>query len=455
VIDTNIYQFLGDAVLVSFQANQFDKEEQDSIMEEEKSTRTKHVLVRKAVECGLQLLARQSHYRVYLTAEERSKHRSSATGEIDRRVKTKEQEQRFFLFDGSVNDSEGSVSRESLPNMSSLLDINHSYAEEYSTAFNFWNCIPVLFGKGRKNRVYATRRASDTSDTTKKEPDAIDLELHIALSCGDVTNVILGDVKAESPSTTPTTNEKNQRSRFSYISTNGSENPIDYTLDYAGRLEYAICGPAIESLEDALSAAKAGEMSITPEAFELFHSQSITLSYEKRKQFYVVKSSDATVTQPNRKGPGGWYYYPTYGKHAQQPLAPNVSNLADKPGLMTRASILNLEPLIPRSQETSYLELASDQNPNYIKYINRSALYRLQHSPDDNFPAQFRDVTIMFISLGKLNVATPEGIQLAQRAAHTTIQALVKFEGLLTEIMVQIMYYLFIAYIRYSPAICR
>jgi hypothetical protein len=415
---------------VSFQANHFEDEE--TIVEEEKSAaRTRNVLVRKAVECGLQLLARQSHYRVYLTAEERSKHRSSATGEIDRRARNDQEQQRFFLFDGSVNatDSEGSISRESLQHVLAI----DSYPEEYSTAFNFWNCIPVLFGKGRKNRVYATRRASDTSDTTKKEPDAIDLELHIALSCGDVTNIILGDIKAE-PST-PT----NKKQRFSYINTNGSENPIDYILDYAGRLEYAICGPAVESLEDALSAAKAGEMSITPEAFELFQNQTISLSYEKRKQFYVVKSSDAIVNPPNRKGPGGWHYYPTYGK---QHSTSNASYLADKPGLMTHASTLNIEPLIPRTRETSYLELASDQNPNYIKYINRSALYRLQHSPDDNFPAQFRDVTIMFISLGKLNVATPEGIQLAQRAAHTTIQALVKFEGSFTEIY---LYCLFIA----------
>lgn len=421
-------QFLGDAVLVSFQANQFD-DDKEKTANEEKSARTKNVLVRKAVECGRQLLARQSHYRVYLTAEERSKHRSLATGEIDHRAKNKDQEQRFLLFDGSVNatDSEGSVSRESLQNMSSVLDIDYSYAEEYSVSFNFWNCIPVLFGKERKNRVYATRRASDTSNTTKKEPDAIDLELHIALSCGDITNVILGDIKADS---TTTTAEKKQRNRFSYISTNGSANAVDYTVDYAGRLEYAICGPAVESLEEALSAAKAGEMSITPEAFELFQHQTTQLSYEKRRQFYVIKSSDTVVTASNRKGPGGWHYYPTYGKHARQQSTSNISYFPDKPGLTARSGRLMIEPLILRTRDTSLLELASDQNPNYIKYINRSALFRLQHGPDDNFPAQFRDATIMFISLGKLNVATPEGLQIAQRATYTTIQTLVKFEGI-------------------------
>ena len=366
------------------------------------------------MECGLQLLARQSHYRVYLTAEERSKHRSSLTGEIDRRG-IQDKDQRFFLFDasGHSTDSEGSVSRDSL-HMSSMLDLNHSYAEEYSTAFNFWNCIPALFGKSRKNRVYATRRQSDTSETTKEEPDAIDLELHIALSCGEITNVILGDMKA-----TPNDITKKQK-RFSYVSPNGTENPVDYTLDYTGRLEYAICGPAIESLEDALSAATAGEMSITPEAYKLFQNQTMSLSYEKRNQFFVVKSSDATTPKK-----GGRHH------HSNSKNGTLYANyLADRPGLMTRAATLNIEPLIPRTRDTSYLELTTDPNPNYLKYINRSALYRLQHSPDDNFPAQFRDVTIMFISLGKLNVATQEGMKIAQKATLATIQTLVKYEGI-------------------------
>lgn len=379
----------------------------------EKSARQKNLLVRRAVECGLQLLARQSHYRVYLTAEERSKHRSSLTGEIDRRG-IQGTDQRFFLFDGSgqSTDSEGSVSRDSL-HMSSVLDLDHSYAEEYSTAFNFWNCIPALFGKSRQNRVYATRRQSDTSETTKGEPDAIDLELHIALSCGEITNVILGDMKA-----TPNETTKKQK-RFSYVSPNGTESLVDYTLEYTGRLEYAICGPAVESLEDALSAAKAGEMSITPDAFKLFQNQTMNLSYEKRNQFFVVKSSDAAT--PKKSG--------RHHHTASKSGAPYANYLADRPGLMTRAATLNIEPLIPRTRDTSYLELSSDPNPNYLKYINRSALYRLQHSPDDNFPAQFRDATIMFISLGKLNVATPEGIKIAQKATFTTIQTLVKYEG--------------------------
>lgn len=414
-------QFLGDAVLVSFQANTFEDEEvfgDDNI--HEKMARQKNLLVRRAVECGLQLLARLSHYRVYLTAEERTKHKSSETGEIDRRVKP-ERNQRFYLFDGggngSTNSQRSSSSRDSL-RLGSSENLDPSYAEEYSTSFNFWNCIPLMFGKERKNKVYATRRASDTSETIKETVDSIDLELHIALSCGNITNVILGDMNnTAAVPTSPTTAKKQQR--FSYVSSNGNEDVVDYNVEYNGRLEYAICGPAVESLEDALDAAKAGEMSITPEAYDLFQNQAMmNLSFEKRKQFYVVTSSDIGDQRKSIRPVNGKGY-----------SSPNASYLANRPGLMTRAATLNIEPLIPRTRDTSYLEFSTDPNPHYFKYINRSALYRLKHSPDDNFPAQFRDATIMFISLGKLNVATPEGIQIAQRATMATIQILVKYEG--------------------------
>lgn len=399
-------------MLVSFQVinnrlnNDFndDEEEEDDTLKE---TRQKNLLVRRAVECGLQLLARQSHYRVYLTAEERSKYR---TLEHSNHQQQQDDNERFFIFDetGNTTGSESSVSRESVED-----DHNELLVEDYSTSFNLWNLIPILFGKSKKNRVYATtRRISDTNDTSASSTQAstaIDLELHIALSCGVITNIILGDPNKNN------NKQQQKNNRLSYVNTNGSTVHLDHTLAYNGRLEYAICGPAVESLEDALSAAKAGEMSITPEAYKLFQNQSMSLSCEKRNQFYVVKSYAGNTSSNSKKR----------SRHHK----PNANYLANRPGLLTRAATLNIEPLIPRTRETSFLELSSDPNPNYLKYINRSALYRLQHSPDDNFAAQFRDATIMFISLGKLNPATPEGLALAQKSVHLTIQTLIKYEG--------------------------
>ncbi|KAI9362251.1 hypothetical protein BD770DRAFT_316637 [Pilaira anomala] len=424
----DVVKFLGDAVLVSFQSSNFDEDNDDyNSNDDNAKARQKNVLVRRAVECGLQLLARLSHYRVYLTAEERTKHKSSITGEIDRRVKI-EKNQRFYLFEGGQSQRSSASSRDSLL-IDSTENLDNTYAEEYSTAFNFWNCLPILFGKSRKNKVYASRRASDTSDTTREAVNSIDLELHIALSCGDLTNIILGDLQNTPPPSNNDNNNNNNKDnnpRFSYASANGNDDSVVDEIDYIGRLEYAICGPVVESLEDALSAAKAGEMSITPEAYDIFQNQSMmSLYYEKRKQFYVVKSSDVGSNKKNSRF-----------NHGRGTTTPNASYLSTRPGLMNRAATLNIEPLIPRTRNASHFELSSDPDPYYFKYLNRSALYRLQHSPEDNFPAQFRDVTIMFISLGKLNVATPEGLQIAQRASIATIEALVKYEGVLQQFAV-------------------
>jgi hypothetical protein len=102
---------------------------------------------------------------------------------------------------------------------------------------------------------------------------------------------------------------------------------------------------------------------------------------------------------------------------------------ADRALPLNITSKLNLEPLIPKVRNTSFLELSTETNPHYYKYLNRSALHRLRQSDDGNFPAQFRDATIMFISLGKLKVWTDDGIKQAQTAMKHAIKCLVKYEG--------------------------
>ncbi|KAG0191251.1 hypothetical protein DFQ28_000646 [Apophysomyces sp. BC1034] len=431
-------QFLGDAVLVSFQPDPTDNESvSDTVLEadetaKEMSARQKYVLVRRAVECGLQLLARQSHYRVYLTAEERSKHRSSTTGEIERRI-AGDKKERFFLFDSNASgvDSENqrsSSSSERVPINSAFHDKDMQYPEEYSMAFSIWNCLPLFGLSSKKNKSYA-RRSSISSDTSGRDINAIDLELHIALSCGELTNVILGDTDPEdaSPARSPSASSNNRKS---YISTDKVE---DCTVEYNGRLEYAICGPAIESLEEAISTAQAGEMSITREAYQIILKQAMNLTYEKRRQFYVVKNAD--TSKQTRKTTAVLRHHHLSSTRLPM-MAPNASYLADRPGLMKNAAKLNIEPLIPRVRNTSHMEISSESSPHYLKYLNRSALYRLQNSPDDNFPAQFRDVTIMFISLGKLDVASTGGVNLAQKTVLLAMKTLVKYEGMLQQFAV-------------------
>ncbi|KAI8994507.1 hypothetical protein BDB01DRAFT_840989 [Pilobolus umbonatus] len=427
----DVVKFLGDAVLVCFQPIPFDTNDGTTDTTTEDSIKRKKDLITRAVDCGLQLLAKQSHYRVYLTAEERSKYRSSAVD--DKKVNP----QRFVIFDGetsSVN-SRGSFSDGSTTSLGN--DFDHRYFKKYSIAFSLWDFIPVIFGKSRKNKVYATRRVSDTSDTTT-ERNAIDLELHIALSCGDITNVVLGDIKPSKHSThysrssyspspvSPIHRRSTRNKRCSYMSVNDNDSG-NQVLEYQGRLEYAICGPAVESLEDALTNANAGEISITPEVYSLYQQDNPILRCEKRKQFYILKSS---LVKPSHRKNSRFANH-LHHHHSQKTLIPSHHLLCDHVNATT--STLNTESIISHSRNSSVIELPVDKNSNYLKYINRSALYQLQHSTDENLMPQFRDVTIMFISLGKLNVAIESGLKIAQKAVYTTIQTLVKYEGVLQQ----------------------
>ncbi|KAI8376559.1 uncharacterized protein BYT42DRAFT_575048 [Radiomyces spectabilis] len=438
----DVVKFLGDAVLVCFQADLEDDQTADDPLQGSRSRnaislRQKSVLVRRAVECGLQLLARQSHYRVYLTAEERSKHRGSTNREIERRDRGSGSS-RFFLFDGgstsnnsrTSSDDRRASSIDSIP-IPTLQQQNVNNPEEYSMAFSFWHCFPFFH---KKNRVYALRHSLNTNHSDD-DRNAIDLELHIAVSCGDITNVIVGDVGTNTHIETPLSPSKatNRKSHYSYASMEGSDaTGSDQYLEYFGRLEYAVCGNTVEALEPALTLAKAGEMSITPEVYVYIQQQPLVASFERRRDFYIIKSTHNNHNQspPPRKTS------PLRHPMQKSSTAPNLSYLADRPALKQQANNLNIEPIIPRIRNTSYLRLSTDANPNYHKYLNRSALYRLQHSVDDNFPAQFRDVTIMFINLGNVNVANKDGLMMAQKAVKIAMKALVKYEGVLQQFAV-------------------
>ncbi|KAI8148161.1 hypothetical protein BJV82DRAFT_594826 [Fennellomyces sp. T-0311] len=451
----DVVKFLGDAVLVSFQPNLADpsvsseaeSEIDGPITSRETSKRQKSVLVRRAVECGQQLLARLSHYRVYLTAEERTKHRT-ASGEIDRQQTRGVKTQRFFLFDGQSSSSNEDQRRPSSSTVATRhanpdsIDDLPEYPDEYSMAFDIWSCLPFMRRKNHNDRVY--RRSSVSSDSSNTNKNAIDLELHIAVSCGDVTNVIIGEMNPESrprSSRFPATTNDRKSKRMSKISADEIDAMDSYFMEYNGRLEYAISGPAVESLEDALNAAKAGEMSITPEIYSLVLNQPLDVTYEKRKQFFIVKSRDSDDGRKGSGGNKGLGHHHHHHHHHHHPSissvsTPNASYLSSWPELKRQASKLNIEPLVPRIRNTNYFELSNESNANYYKYVNRSALYRLQHSPDGNFPAQFRDVTIMFVSLGKLNVASPEGLEIAQKATVHAMQLFVKYEGMLQQFAV-------------------
>lgn len=434
----DVVKFLGDAVLVCFQPINTKLEQEndlrynatsDSEESPEASERQKNLLVRRALECGLQLLARLSHYRVYLTAEERSKHRSPIP----------------------QNKSNGldptSPDEEYARKMS--VDTDHNSVKTFQIATGSrksehrFPWVPgFIKGKSGKNGKVKDRRFSDTSESSSAASadinNSVDLELHIALSCGNVTNIILGDLSPDSyVNPTPSYPQLTPSGNNSPSTGNPSTTIEEFFLEYHGRLEYAIGGDIVDSLDEALSIAKAGELSITPAAYDIAQRQSMNLNFERRKRFFVIKNIIEDLTTRSKvisPSPLRHNSTPASRKTSSAFVNSNAEYLKTLPGLRTEVSKkLSIDPLIPRVRNTYHMKLPMESNSYYFKYINRSALYRMQHSVDGNLPAQFREVTIMFVSLGKTDVQRRKGLVKVQKAVLLAIKALVKYEGMLQQ----------------------
>jgi hypothetical protein len=395
------------------------------------SDRQKNMLVRKGIECGLQLLARLSHYRVYLTAEEILKHRAP-NGE-------RKETQKQTIFDAMTseinNDKHGHGTASSTQ---PLKKVPTSFEE--NNYFSVKNWVPAFMKKHsrlKRESIDKDRRASEASELSVGTSDiqnAVDLELHMALSCGNVTNIIVGDADLTESATilNPTLYPQARLANPSGDKTVQDE----FFIEYHGRLEYAIGGDVVDSLDEALSLAKAGELSITPAACEIVQRQSMNLNFESRRNYYVIKNITEDLSLHKNSNP-----HPSPLRHDGTPASRKISSVLNNnsdylqtlPGLRTQANKLSIEPLMPRVRNTCHMNLPVGMNRYYFKYISRSALYRMKHSVDANIAAQFRDVTIMFISLGKTDVCKREGLIKVQKAVLLAIQNFVKFEGMLQQ----------------------
>lgn len=410
-------------MLVCFQSIKTDRRdsEETTLIEDELETseRQKNLLVRRALECGLQLLARLSHYRVYLTAEERSKHRAPHVENMD------------DIFD-AMNPNQTSPGGNSNTNKPKTASVKGTTPSPHLQ----WSWLPQFMKSNKHSKTdKATRRQSDVSEASASlDVNAVDLELHMALSCGDIINIVLGDSdpikpsKPQSPGSPPQLNPGTENN-----SKGATVTVIDkFFMEYYGRLEYAIGGDVVDSLDEALSTAKAGEMSLTAKAYEVVHRQSINLTFEQRRQYYIIntgidKHQIRKVTGAARYGGG------SHSRKSSTASTNNLDYLRTLPGLRIEGAKVSVEPLIPRIRNTSHMNIPVDTNRNYFKYINRSALYRMQHSVDGSLPAQFREATMMFVSLGKADVTTKEGLDAIQKAVLIVIQVLVKCEGVLQQ----------------------
>ncbi|KAG0057101.1 hypothetical protein BGZ83_001535 [Gryganskiella cystojenkinii] len=347
----DVVKFLGDALLVVFQSDPVNEnhvsddssasppnDQMDSPTGEEPVAvnRRNRVIVRKAVECGLELLARLSNYRIYLSEREYSRKFSGSPLDetaANGRTLSNEDGNNGNMNAVNSNQSGNSNSQWNAYNSGTFasgnnLDIAasggvggslHRKREESilssrpGSATSKQNKVGSFFANA-KNLFTNTTFSSDRNTVPSEDvsDDSHELQLHMALSAGSISNIIIGDI--------------------------GGDNGLDNLLLQAtGRLEYAICGEQMSTIDDALNMARAGELTITAAAW---------------------------------------------------------------------------------------------------KYINKSAIHRLILYPDNTFPAQFRTVTILFVSLGDVKPWTAEGLATCQKAFFQVHKVTSEYEGFIQQFAV-------------------
>ncbi|CAO3574060.1 unnamed protein product [Mortierella alpina] len=175
------------------------------------------------------------------------------------------------------------------------------------------------------------------------------LQLHLALSAGPISNIIIGDIGRE----------------------NGLDNLLEQTT---GRLEYAVSGEQMADIDDALNMARAGELTITPSAWEFVDKKTYPW-VEPRRNCFILKDNKSV--------------------HYDDKLLSRVRN----------------DKLLKKSVES---------NPHYY----------------NTYPAQFRTVTILFVSLGHIKAWTPEGLDICQRAIYQIHRTTSEYEGFIQQFAV-------------------
>ncbi|KAF9957219.1 hypothetical protein BGZ72_002052 [Mortierella alpina] len=194
--------------------------------------------------------------------------------------------------------------------------------------------------------------------------DSHELQLHLAMSAGPISNIIIGDIGRE----------------------NGLDNLLEQTT---GRLEYAICGEQMSDIDDVLNMARAGELTITPSAWKYVNPDAYPW-FEPRRHCFILKDNKS----------------------------------------------VHYDPLLSRVRNEKMLNKSVESNPHYYKYINKSAIHRLILYPDNRYPAQFRNVTILFVSLGDVKAWTPEGLDICQRAIYQIHRTTSEYEGFIQQFAV-------------------
>ncbi|KAF9183292.1 hypothetical protein BGZ50_004303 [Haplosporangium sp. Z 11] len=459
----DVVKFLGDALLVVFQADPVREHlindpisacaaPLDSSNSDDPSavTRRNKVLVRKAVQCGIELLTRLTDYRIYLSEEEFLRKLSelpsddslswgqgsgigqsedgnngniyavngNQNGNGNSQWNNKNSNTNYAYNAGTISSATGSISSNSYLSVPTLLPISNGNGNngngrngngprrssvptntvsptsslKFSSGNNLdqagisgslWKKEDTMTSysrpgsttsKSRTGTFLANARSLFTHSNSSNDrqgmsaeemtEDSRDLQMHLAMSAGPISNIIIGDI--------------------------GQDNGLDNLLiQTTGRLEYAICGEQMSSIDDALNMARAGELTITPAAWKFVNPEAYPM-VEPRRHCFILKSNQSGMDNP----------------------------------------------LLRRIRNEKLLNTSMASNPHYYKYINKSAIHRLILYPDNTSPAQFRTVTILFVSLGDVKPWTPEGLAACQKAIYQIHKTTSEYEGFIQQFAV-------------------
>ncbi|KAF9142534.1 hypothetical protein BG015_000768 [Linnemannia schmuckeri] len=458
----DVVKFLGDALLVVFQqdptlarAHESDPSSSPLLQDENPAAALKRnkIIVRKAIDCGLELLARLSNYRIYLSEREYSRKFSASSLGVEDGVSSEDSstsvagsagnglpESRRSSLNalGGANGSHLGTIR--LGNMTTgpAYSGGHLNTPDSPMGFGLTSglmgpaLVPVLnivppgqnynssghvnepshTGPGgvagfrkREGSVISFSTKAGSTASNKYRPgsflfNAKNLFTHANASdqqsSGSTSEVVL---PSEAFTALDDSHDLQLHMALSagdvtniIIGDEGDDDAFNNLLTQAtGRLEYAICGEHMAAIDDALNMARAGEVTITKCAWKYVNPDSYPRS-EPRRNCFILKNN-----QPSD----------------------------------------NVEaPLLRKVRNDRLLHTVDHVNSNYYKYINKSAIHRLILYPDSNFPAQFRNVTILFISLGDVKPWLPEGLAFCQKAMFIVHQVTSAYEGFIQQFAV-------------------
>ncbi|KAG0238099.1 hypothetical protein BGW41_008245 [Actinomortierella wolfii] len=378
--------------------------------------RVKKITVRKAVQCGLELLSRLSNYRMYLSEREYS--RKLSVTEIS--------------VDGSNGKSSDTLS---LSNGGGISSILYPPVSGVSGGGNSdYNSLNVSgpYGTGNAIQDNTNEKAGGGGhlgvDGAHPE-DGVGESGYLRVPTKSSTSSRRASVGQNStgapgtPKLSPIMTNL-QKKREESLSSHGSR-PASTTSHH--NRATALFNQAKNKLLGTGNYSDRHNVVVadTPEDSHELQLHMAMMAGDINEALAMARAGELTITRSAMR-----YISPDYFPEAACESRRNV--------MILRNLHMNNDhhPLLRKIRNDKLFATSVESNPHYYKYINKSAIHRLMLYPDSNFPAQFRNATILFVSLGNVKPWTSQGLDVCQRTMHVVHQVTSEYEGFIQQFAV-------------------